>query len=231
MAKSQDVIEASKQFVADKEKELLKKQSEVLKFVEKPHSVKATKKYVKEVRAAEVEVNDMLLSLLILQEDHSFKARAKELCEQGRELKGYAKEINTVLATDLAEKKAEAVDPVKMVVTVAGMAVAFVNISKNTFDPDLMHGAAETSAGASVGLIFSYHKRVFGTAARVARAICTTPKAIKNSFGLYYAKETVKDAGRFVIRTLKDENSIMILGTPSRATKQVSSPTKRLEAA
>lgn len=232
MTTTQELIAAYNKLLVAKEKELLEKQNEVFKFVDAPHSIKGTKKYIKEMRLTEIEINTTISELLSFQQSASeFSKEAKKLYEQSKELKIYTKDINKTLSEDLAQKQLALLDPIKVAGFVAGLAVAFVNIAKNTFDPNLVHGAAETSAGALSGVAISYHKQI-GTAFRnTAKSLLSLPREIKDSFFIYYVKEQSKETGKKLIGHVRNEKSFIIPVAPARNDNKKKDASKKMDVA
>jgi len=158
MIKPRELLSAYSQLITAKEQELLEKQSEVLTFIDTPHSIKGTKKYFKEMRKTEIDLNKTISSLLTVQKSSDeFREEANNLYRQSKELKIYTRDINKALSDDLSEKYRSLIDPIKAVGFIIGLGIACVNIAKNTFDPNLAHGTAETSVGALGGIFITYH--------------------------------------------------------------------------
>ncbi len=206
-----------------KQKELLKKQNDILTFVDTKHRARATKKYQKEVRALAKEINDFVILLIETKEKaDGQKDQAERLCGTGMGLNNLAKDLGQALANDLAERQHdETVDVVKVAGVVGGLAAAAVTVSRYTFDPHSSHAVAEASVGATIGLTTAIWKpickglvwagkqicagpRKVITSSRAAlnalkhagKEICLVPKNIKNSFVVYYMKETAKETAR-----------------------------------
>jgi len=232
MTTTQELIAAYDKLLAAKEKELLEKQNEVFKFVDAPHGIKGTKKYIKEMRLTEIEINTTISELLTFQQNASeFSKEAKKLYEQSKELKSYTKDINKTLSEDLSQKQLNLLDPIKVVGFVAGLAVAFVNIAKNTFDPNLVYGAAETSAGALSGVAISYHTQIGTAFLNTAKSLLSLPGEIKDSFPVYYLKEQSKEAGKKLVRHVRNEKSFLITVTPARNDNKKKNVPKKLDIA
>ncbi|HBM90642.1 MAG TPA: hypothetical protein DD400_02025 [Rhodospirillaceae bacterium] len=195
-----------------KKKELLKRQNEVNVFVDTTHRAKATRIYQKEIRKLAAEINDFVILLIETKEiSGELKEEAEKLCGEGMSLNNLTKDLGQALANDLSERQHnEAVDVVKVAGVIAGLSVAAVTISKNTFDPDASHAVAEASVGATLGMGAAFAKNIVKAFKGAVKVVCASPKNIKNSFTLYYMKEISKEMGLALLRPLMNEHSFVL---------------------
>jgi hypothetical protein len=237
MADIQEQLAEFEKLLNVKQKELLKKQNDILTFVDTKHRARATKKYQQEVRALAKEINDFVILLVETKEKaDGQKDQAEKLCGAGMGLNGLAKDLGQALASDLAERQHdETVDVVKIAGVVGGLAAAAVTVSRYSFDPHSSHVVVEASVGASFGLtaamwkpickgfvwtgkkicaaprkIKNGSKMALDALKRTGKEICSVPKNVKNSFALYYMREAAKETAQRLLKPLGNQKSYVL---------------------
>ncbi len=158
------------------------------------------------------EINDFVILLIETKEiSGELKEEAEKLCGEGMSLNNLTKDLGQALANDLSERQHnEAVDVVRVAGVIAGLSVAAVTLSKNTFDPDASHAVAEASVGATLGVGAAFAKNIVKAFKGAVKVVCASPKNIKNSFALYYMKEISKEMSSALLRPLMNEHSFVL---------------------
>ncbi len=198
----------------DKMVVLLKKQNEILIFVDTDHKAKATKAYQKEIHDLTVQTNKLVVQAIEKRMEMGLlEKEAKRLSQSSQFLYALGSDLKQILDLDLARcEKKEAFDIVKVVGSVVGLAAGFVTVAKNTFDPSSSHATYEVAAGATTGLVITSHKSISAVFSGCVKYLCNTNAKICNSFALYYAVESAKDSARYSLAPLRNEKSFLIIG-------------------
>jgi len=195
-----------------KECELLTQQNRILKFIDTDHKAKSTEAYQKAMRKTELQINDFLVFLVKLKaSSKEFKKEADFLYKKANALKPIIGDINHALSADMEKRQqAEAKDLIKIAGFVSSTTVAFVVVSRATFDSASSHAVAEASAGAVASMTIAFHKSLMKSCKTAGLALCAFPREVKESSTLYYVKEVAKDAVRQFVRPLANERSSSI---------------------
>jgi hypothetical protein len=119
------------------------------------------------------------------------------LCQWGWELKNYTRDIKHDLAEDAAKlrliEEGKKLDLIEIGGFVAAFPVMLVSGARNLFVIDPTDAASLTGAGALIGLGVAFHKKISAASLGVAHSIAQTPREIKDSFMLFYVKESIKE--------------------------------------
>jgi len=115
-----------------------------------------------------------------------------------RGLENYTRDMNKCLAEDLSERQREEdknkIDLVKNVTFIIAVPAAFMTAAKNGF----AHGRIDIDQAAGAGFVVSntvvFHKSLGKAFSQFGRALVRTPQQIRDSFLLYYVKESFKGA-------------------------------------
>ena len=216
MATPQDLLAIFKAELRKMELELLSLRQDVRAFVRTEHTAAGTVAFQEEVNESEAKLSAILKSIIETQDVlPEFEAETTALCQRCRDLDHYMRDMNQSLAADLAERRRiedqNKVDAVKYATFVVAMPAAFVTALKG----GVGEGYVTSYQAAGAGLMFGAGvicrekiKKAFKglgktlcdmprqttTAFKEAgKAFCKTPEDIKNSFLLYYIKETTRE--------------------------------------
>lgn len=198
--------------IDEKKMDLLEKFNEVLAFVDTDHKAKRTKEYQKEIHQLASEINTFIIGLIKAKETAEGHAKdVSQLCADGEKLAALNKDIATALAADLQDRqKEEEIDVIKVASFAATLALLSVTISRYAFDHNSSHAALEATVGATTGVAISFHKKLSKGFVHAMKALCCAPVKAKNSFALYYIKESAKDLGREISRPIRNEKSFLL---------------------
>ena len=181
-----------------KERQLLKERQDIRNFVETLHTTKETAKAQTHVNRLEQEISTILQSLLDTQDiSTSFRVEANNLCQRCRELNNYTRDMHKALADDLvlrqlAEEK-KVVDLIKQATFFFAIPGVFITAVKNGVGHGTISVDEATGAGLIVSTVVISNKKIKSAFQAASKAICDIPRQIKNSFLLFYVKETIKE--------------------------------------
>ncbi len=182
--------------LAEKERELLLQRNRVWTFIDTEHKSKTTKQYQEEVRKSGIEIGDILFSLIHLQEVSDFNDASKALCVRCKSLEVYIRDMSQSLAEDYNEKhKIEDSRKINWVTTVGFIVAIPIGLAaavKNGVTHGQVTSDTAFEAGAVISTTVAFHKNISRAFSDLGRSICRTPEQIRNSFMLYYLRETIK---------------------------------------
>lgn len=204
-----------------KEKELLLMQNEVLRFIDTKHDAEGTQKYMKAMREAEIELNNLLLSLLAETENVSteFKEESKRLCEKGSKLKDYTRDINKALECDLDHIKGKDFDAIKIGGFVAAFPVMLVAASKNLLGENSISNGKLTLVGIFLGALIAGHKKIKPAWKAAGNAVCNSSDYIKKQLNNYDMKGSAQTKRKAIINSFQKNGAMMIQKTSKAAKK------------
>lgn len=185
-----------------KERELIVLRTKVWDFIDTPHKANDNKKYQSLVRQADTETGLVLNELLGKQNTtEQFRQEAEQICQKLRNLGNYSRDMIKILSDDLVEcnraEEKKTVDILKNVTFFISVPAAFITAVKNGLGESHHIKVSEAAvAGVGISSVILGRKRILSFFKDAKQTICSTPKQIKNSFLLFYMKETVKEKSR-----------------------------------
>jgi len=207
-------------FIEEKEKELLLMQNEVLRFIDTKHDADCTRKYMKAMREAEIELNNLLLSLIDTKNiSAEFKEEAINLCERGYKLKDCTRDINKVLESDLKQIQEKDLDMVKIVGFIAAFPVMLVAGTKNLFGDNTFSTMRLALIGVGLSLLVAGHKKIKPAWKAASDAVCKSSRYIKQRLDNCDVKGRVLAKSK-AIRNGFQKNAAMMLKKTSSAAKK-----------
>jgi hypothetical protein len=197
MSDTQNILTACEAQLDAKELELLEHKQTVLNLVVAPHASHDTQEHLRALHIEEAAVNEIMIQLAAMRTSSEFKDEANRLCGRCKELGAYTRDIDKLLSDDLvAQYRKE--DANKRDIP---KDIAFFLLPPGTFMTAVDHGigkgvinvyeAAGAGVAVSAGVLF--HKKIFGSFRSAAKAVCSVPGSIADSFTLFYLKETFKE--------------------------------------
>lgn len=239
MSSKPELLTNAETVLASKERDLIAQRKNVWAFVETDHSSGDTKKYQARVRAADIEIGEILDSLLegsgISAE---FKSEANTLCQRCRELGYYTRDMHKVLSEDLAERhrieEKKTIDVIKNATFFFAIPAAFITAVKNGFFSEHVNAYQAAESGLGVSTAILARKKIRTAFKSVGKSICDTPQQIRNTY-LFYSicmRETLKDNRAALMRSFEANTGLMnirVAGVVTRGRKFITKLSNRNE--
>jgi hypothetical protein len=202
-------IEDYESLLDRRERELIVQREKVWRFLNKDHSSLDVRKYQIQVRKTEMRLGRTLRELM---DDNGvasqFRGETKALCERIRALSFYTKSMDDALCHDLLEKHLledeKKIDVIKTVSFFVAVPVAFMTAMKDGLFGG--HGNLFEAAGAGIGVgtMFVARKRVANAFRSVGRSVCDAPHRVKNSYFLFYTRQTLREKAAVAEAAISD---------------------------
>ncbi len=205
MATAQNLLTEYGAALNVRELELARQKTAVLAFVVTDHNSDETKQHILALRDAEVKLNETLEKLLEVKLISDFEAEAEKLCGRCKQLGAYTQEMNKLLTEDLSERyriesKPKETHTLAKVTFFFALPAALATMAKNgvgdgAISPD---GAAVAGFAVSGGILS--RKKIISAFSQLGAAICAVPQKVKDSFLLYYVRESIRSKAKSAIQ-------------------------------
>jgi len=212
------------ELISGKERNLILQRDEVWRFLGSKHTIEETKEYQEVVRQSDIEIGEILRSLLDEKGVAAqFKLATSELCQKCRNLNNYTRDMHSALSNDLLEKRlaeeGKSMDVIKNTTFFLAVPAAFMTAVKNGFGSDQVNVYEAAEAGIAISAVVLARKKIMASFKTAKASVCDAPRNIKNSFLLFYIKESFKENKIAALKSFRDNASFMSVGISSLATR------------
>jgi hypothetical protein len=206
MSEKENTITEYEELLRQQELRLIELKSGVWTFLDTEHTLADVKKVQSQVRVAELDVGAINRGLLTEKKLWmKYKTEADELHQRCADLLNYTKDMSNALDKDYADLRRtvdnEKFDALKEIGTFFAIPGALIGYVKARGGNSITVDEAAT-VGILISIPFAARKKLSGAFKAAAKTICDTPRELKNSFMLYYLKESVKEHGRAAVKLL-----------------------------
>jgi hypothetical protein len=203
MADDKEMLESYAATLLRKERELLLHKKKMLAFIDTPHTAKETREHLYNVREHELKLVDTQISLLDLKSKTPLVEEVERLCDQCRGVEFVALEMDRALREDLfvliaAEEKSK-LDVIKSVTFFLAVPGALLGLVRAGVGSGYVSEVQAAAAGAVFSSSVLARKKITSAFRHVSQSLTTTAHEVRNSFTLYYLRESAKSSANDVV--------------------------------
>lgn len=177
--------------------DLIRQKKAVAAFLTGDHTIQQSQELLVDLRRAELELASSLEEVVKIRTATYFRKEASKICERGREIGEHVKDIDRMLIGDIialnSSEKKEKADVLKNTTFLLGVPGFMLAAVKNGIGSNYLGPYQALTLGLAMSSGVLLRKRIRDAFCEVGRNVYAFPREVRESFTIYYVKETIKD--------------------------------------